>query len=495
MVSKRATTHTPIHRTPTMFHSLRARLALWLLLPLAVLVALCGWFAHEHAEDAADYVQDHDLLSSAKILADRLIWEDGDVHASVPPSALSLFMSPAHDHVYLSVTDAQGQLLAGQPDFPRPQPLQLRGSDHAQWYDAVWQDAPIRAVITRRAMYDVAGAREITITVGKTTHSRDAMVQTLWWPTMEYLLWALAVAVLVSATALTLELRPLLRMARQLAQRPAQDMDFHLDPRPLHQELRPLADTVNQFARTLRAQVARQRQFISDAAHQLRTPLAIQSHTLEQALGQTPDELAQRSVAERRAVLQRLQRSNQQLVNVTHQLLVLAQAEQPTVQAAAAIDLQAVCLQALENFAPAAEHKSIDLGWEGPAGAQHSCTLHRASALLPELVANLLDNAIRYTPAGGQVTLGLQADQHDLTLWVEDNGPGIPLQSRDQVFERFYRIATDTQGTGLGLAIVQEVARTCHAHITLDTATQTPTTPQRPGLRVSVRFPAPASIQ
>ena len=87
-----------------MFHSLRARLALWLLLPLALLVALCGWFAHEHAEDAADYVQDHDLLSSAKILADRLIWEDGDVHASVPPAALSLFMSPARDQVFLSVT-------------------------------------------------------------------------------------------------------------------------------------------------------------------------------------------------------------------------------------------------------------------------------------------------------------------------------------------------------------------------------------------------------
>ena len=147
------------------------------------------WFAHEHAEDAADYVQDHDLRSSAKILADRLIWEDGDVRASVPPSALSLFMSPARDHVYLSVMDAQGQLLAGQQDFPQPQKLQLSGSDNAQWYDAVWQGQPIRAVITRRAMYDVAGAREITILVGKTTHSRDNMVQTLWWPTMEYLLW------------------------------------------------------------------------------------------------------------------------------------------------------------------------------------------------------------------------------------------------------------------------------------------------------------------
>ena len=476
-----------------MLHSLRARLALWLLLPLAVLVALCGWFAHQHAEEAANYVQDHDLLSSAKILADRLIWEDGDVQASVPPSALSLFMSAAHDHVYLSVTDGEGQLLAGQPGFPAPQPLWLTGGDHAQWYDAVWQGQPIRAVATRRAMYDVAGAREITIMVGKTTHSRDAMVQTLWRPTMEYLLWALAVAVLVSATALTLELRPLLSMARQLAQRPAQDLDFHLDSRQLHQELRPLTETVNQFARTLRAQVARQRQFVSDAAHQLRTPLAIQAHTLEQALGQTPAEPAQPGAVQRRAALLRLQRSNQQLINLTHQLLVLAQAEQPAAQATVTADLQALCLQALEDYAPAAERKSIDLGWHGPDAAEtDNCILQAATPLLPELLANLLDNAIRYTPPHGRVTLGLETTAAALTLWVEDNGPGIPAQSRTRVFERFYRLANDTQGTGLGLAIVQEVARSCGATLALGPAQHMPGTQERPGLRVNVQFPRPS---
>jgi len=487
-----------------MLHSLRARLALWLLLPLAVLVGLCGWFAHEHAEDAADYVQDHDLLSSAKILADRLIWEDGDVRASVPPSALSLFMSPARDHVYLSVMDAQGQLLAGQQNFPQPLQLKLSGSDNAQWYDAVWQGQPIRAVITRRAMYDVDGAREITILVGKTTHSRDDMVQTLWWPTMEYLLWALAVAVLVSATALTLELRALLRMARQLAGRPARDVDFHLDSRQLHQELRPLADTVNQFARTIRAQVARQRQFISDAAHQLRTPLAIQAHTLEQALGQTPAELAALSVAQRLAVLQRLQRSNQQLLNVANQLLTLAQAEAGsaahTAQTPQWVDLRALCLQCLEALAPAADLKQIDLGWEeseAPVAAAdaaqplpdaHVFALYTSSRLLPELIANLVDNAIRYTPPQGQVTLGLEASANSLLLWVQDNGPGIPAQSRDLVLERFYRLANDTPGTGLGLAIVQEVSRATGASLQLADAQQRYTPPFGPGLRISVRF-------
>lgn len=471
-----------------MFHSLRARLTLWLLLPLAVLVAVCAYFSHEHAEDVADYVQDHDLLSSAKNLADRLIWEDGDVHASVPPSALSLFMSPQHDQIFLSVSDEQGQLLAGQPDFPRPQTLQLAGGDAAQWYDAVWQGQPIRAVITRRAMFDVAGSRPITIMVGKTTHSRDAMLQSLWLPTLEYLLWALGVTLLVSATALTLELRPLLSMARQLAEREKQDLDFHLDARPLQRELRPLAETVNQFARTIRAQVARQRQFISDAAHQLRTPLAIQSHTLApaaQQFSQLPPELQAQ-------LWQRLQRSNLQLVNVTRQLLVLAQAEQPVAQAQTRIDLQALCLQALENLAPAAEHKAIDLGWE----ASHTgdappapYEVRAATHLLPELIANLLDNAIRYTPPQGRVTLGLQASAQALTLFVEDNGPGIPAQSRDKVFERFYRIASDTQGTGLGLAIVQEVAQACDASITLATAQHMAGTAERPGLRVTVQFP------
>ncbi|MFG5780226.1 sensor histidine kinase [Comamonas sp. J-3] len=474
-----------------MFHSLRARLALWLLLPLALLVALCGWFAHEHAEDAADYVQDHDLLSSAKILADRLIWEDGDVHASVPPAALSLFMSPARDQVFLSVTDTQGQLLAGQPDFPQPQPLQLTGSDNAQWYDATWQGLPIRAVVTRRSMYDVAGAREITIMVGKTTHSRDNMVHTLWWPTMEYLLWALALAVLVSATALTLELRPLLRMARQLAERPAKDLDFHLDSRRLHQELRPLTDTVNQFARTIRAQVARQRQFISDAAHQLRTPLAIQANTLEQALGQSEAELARLSVAQRIAVLQRLQRSNQQLINTTNQLLTLAQAEQvPGTHAAQWLDLRQLCLHCLEQLAPAAEQKQIDLGWDErcePAlqGDARAFSLFSSNPLLPELISNLVDNALRYTPAHGHVTLGLSAEAAQLRLWVEDDGPGIPRQSRDRVFERFYRLQTDSQGSGLGLAIVQEIARASGASIALEDARPDA---QRPGLRVQVRF-------
>ncbi|QIL72412.1 sensor histidine kinase [Diaphorobacter sp. HDW4B] len=472
-----------------MFNSLRTRLALWLLLPLTVLVLVCSILSKRDANNVADYVQDHDLLSSAKILSERLIWEDGNVHATVPPSALSLFMSPAHDQIYLSVTDTDGNLLAGQADFPQPAQLQLAGADAAQWYDATWQGQPIRAVVTSRAMYDVAGSRQFMIMVGKTTHSRDTMVRTLWLPTLEYLLWALGIAMVVSVTALTLELRPLLRMSRQLAERPAKDMDFHIDARALQQELRPLADTVNQFARTIRAQIKRQREFISDAAHQLRTPLAIQAHTL----AQTPKQIEGMNSDQQAALWTRLQRSNQQLVNVTNQLLMLAQAEQSEAHSHAVtpVDLEALCLQALERFAPVADQKTIDLGWHGERDEPDaSFVIQTASPLITELINNLLDNALRYTPASGQVTLGLRAKADGVTLYVEDNGPGIPAQSRDKVFDRFYRIATDTQGTGLGLAIVQEVADACHAEIRLSDAVQGSASPsERPGLRVEIHFP------
>src|SRR5574337_2138821 len=138
--------------------SLRMRLVAWLLLPLSLFVAVSAFFSWRNAATVADYVQDHDLLASAKVLADRLIWDGDAVEASVPPAALALFASPAHDQVFLSVTGADGTLLAGMPGFPLPARRSLQGPDRAQWYDARFEGRPVRAVITERSMYDVAGA-------------------------------------------------------------------------------------------------------------------------------------------------------------------------------------------------------------------------------------------------------------------------------------------------------------------------------------------------
>lgn len=468
--------------------SLRLRLVAWLLLPLSVFVAVCGFLSWRNAAEVADYVQDHDLLASAKVLSDRLIWEGDDVQASVPPAALSLFVSPAHDRVYLSVTDASGRLLAGLPGFPLPQPRRLVGTDRAQWYDATFEGRPVRAVITQRAMYDVAGARDITIAVGKTTASRDQMVRTLWQPSMEYLLIALVLALVLTTLALTWELRPVVRLSRQLAQRDPLHLDFVVDAHALHTELRPVAETINRFVRQLKRHSEAQRRFIADAAHQLRTPLALQASQIEFArYTRQHRQNWETRRADMDAMWRALQTSNRRLIDVTNKLLLLAQAEhgdahtrlEPT-------DLAAVALRCVEQLAAVADRRQIDLGLDAPQAAG-AAMVFAQPALLDALVSNLLDNALRYTQEGGRVTLGVHVAASGVALTVEDNGPGIPAEALEHVFERFYRVSQDTEGTGLGLAIVQEIARAFGATVGLAANPH-----GSHGVLVTVRFPAAA---
>ncbi|WP_082576823.1 sensor histidine kinase [Acidovorax sp. Root70] len=469
--------------TTAMLSSLRFRLALWLLLPLSLFVALCAALSWRNAANVADYVQDHDLLASAKMLSDRLIWEGNDVQASVPPSALSLFASPDRDRVYLNVQGAGGELLAGTPGFPLPAEPHPEGTDQAQWYDTHFQDQPLRAVVVTRTMHDVDGARAYTIAVGKTTHSRDHMLANLWYPTVAYLLAALGLTVALSALALTLELRPVVRLRQQLAQHDPLHLDLQVDAKVLHTELRPVADTINRFVQQLRAHSEAQRRFIADAAHQLRTPLALQSTQIEYARS------APRQPDEQDALWTSLHASNRRLVDVTNKLLLLAQAEHRDAHTRQeTVDLAAVALRCVEQLAALADRQHIDLGLDAPAAGQ---ALVRAEpSLLDALVANLLDNALRYTQQGGRVTVGVRCSAGATGHWVElsvaDNGPGIPEAARERVFERFFRVSEDTtSGTGLGLAIVREIAQAFGATVVLGPHPQ-----EAHGLLVTVRFAA-----
>lgn len=465
--------------------SLRLRLALWLLLPLSVFVAICGYLNWRNAAEVADYVQDHDLLSSAKVLSDRLIWEGDDVQASVPPSALSLFVSPERDRVFLSVTGSNGEVLAGSADFPLPAVRKPEGVDRAQWYDTHFAGVPLRAVVTTRSMFEVGGARDITIAVGKTEGSRDHMLRTLWWPSMQYLLIALLLAIALAVAALTLELRPIVRLSQQLAQRDPLHLDLVVDPGALHTELRPVADTINRFVGQLKAHSEAQRRFIADAAHQLRTPLAMQASQIEFAryTRQHRGEWDTRR-ADMDAMWQAMQTSNRRLVDVTNKLLLLAQAEHGDAHTGQEpVDLAGVALRCVEQLAALADRRGIDLGLESEAGPE-GAMVRAQPALLDALATNLLDNALRYTQEGGRVTVGVRMAQGAVVLTVEDNGPGIAAEARERVFERFYRVAQDTEGTGLGLAIVREIARAFDANVDLAANPR-----EASGLLVTVRFP------
>ncbi|XHS77850.1 sensor histidine kinase [Burkholderiaceae bacterium UC74_6] len=465
--------------------SLRLRLLLWLLLPMSVFVGICGWLSWKNATAVADYVQDHDLLSSAQVLSDRLIWEGDNIAASVPPSALSLFASPERDQVFLSVIGSDGRILAGSEHFPQPAAGNVADP---QWYDAAFEGQELRVVFTRRSMYELGSAQVVSIAVGKTQRSRDAMRLKLWWPSVVYLLVALGLAGALAIGALTLELRPLMRLSRQLRRKDPLHLDLQVDASDLHRELRPVADTLNAFTEQLREHSEAQRRFIADAAHQLRTPLALQASQIEFARytrSHRKDEDWPERRADMDAMWQEMQASNRRLVAVTNKLLLLAQAEQHDVGARLeSVDLSATAIKVMEQLSALADRRRIDLGLEA---LEASLMVLAQPALLDALLANLLDNALRYTEEGGQVTLALARHSDEIVLALDDSGPGIAPELREQVFERFYRASPDTEGTGLGLAIVREAARAFGAQLLLE---------DRPdgarGLRVRVVFrPAP----
>jgi len=303
---------------------------------------------------------------------------------------------------------------------------------------------------------------------------------------MEYLLIALVLAIALAVAALTLELRPIVRLSQQLAQRDPMHLDLVVDPQALHTELRPVADTINRFVAQLKAHSEAQRRFIADAAHQLRTPLAMQASQIEFAryTRQHRGEWDTRR-ADMDAMWLAMQTSNRQLVDVTNKLLLLAQAEHGDAHTRLEeVDLAAVALRCVEHLAALADRRGIDLGLESEAGPQGAFVVAQP-ALLEALATNLLDNALRYTQEGGRVTVGVQRVNGAIELSVEDNGPGIPVEARERVFERFYRVAQDSEGTGLGLAIVREIARAFQADVRLESNPR-----EAHGLLVTVRFPA-----
>ncbi|CAN7373738.1 HAMP domain-containing histidine kinase [Trinickia sp. LjRoot230] len=272
---------------------------------------------------------------------------------------------------------------------------------------------------------------------------------------------------------LTSELRPLLRMKDYIAERkPTQLEPIRFED--LHSELRPIADALNQCAARLRLDVTRRREFIADAAHQLRTPLALLELQVQCAFRCEHDD------PEIREAIAGIRCTGRKMTGIVNQLLLLAQADETIPPAArAAVDMKGIVTTAIEELATAAQHRNVDLGAE-LAG---ELFVSGSANLLMALVKNVIENAIRHIQEGGRVTASCRLDAKEVIFEVEDNGPGIAAEERPRVFDLFYRGRSSAEGTGLGLAIVRRVAEAHGGSVTLASG------PERVGLQVTVRLP------
>jgi len=448
--------------------SLRAQLFAWVVLTLIGAICINLYLSFHSANATSDLVTDHTLLASARVIAEAVhVDANGTVQVDIPPAALEMFDTGYGDRVFYQVVTAWGNLVAGYPDLPQPKRQQIGE-------DTEFRADQVRVMMLNHPIVGLGEDSTISVTVAVTHNSQYAMRNRLWLSDFTKQLVLVLLAGLVTIIGLQRGLAPVLRLRDAVRERGRQRLD-PLEPDMVQSELRPLVHALNDHMERVQNQMAAQRRFVSNAAHQLRTPLALIS--TQASVAAREDDTIRRDEA-----LTALRSSTKQVTRLASQLLTLSRAEPGSRRPRSdTIDLVATARQVLENLAEEALRRNIDLGLEADGVPVH---VEGDGTMLREMLVNLVDNALRYTPADGRVTVGVAREGDEAVLWVEDNGPGIPQAERAQVFERFYRIiGTEPEGSGLGLAIVREVVDGAGGTVTLGDATGG-------GLLVTVRLPA-----
>jgi two-component system sensor histidine kinase TctE len=463
-------------RTPG---SLRNQLLRWLIIPLVALAALNALSAYYNALDAADLAYDRALLASTRALAERVTVRDGKVVADVPYVALDSFETDTLGRIYYKVSGMHGELVSGYEDLP-PVPANAPRSETypalVRFYQADYNGQPIRIAALVQPVFDDSMRGIALIQVGETLDARRNLTRKIITDTLTHQAAMVLAAGALVWLAVRLVLRPLMQLKEAVEQRAPSDLS-DVDPALVHREVRPLVTAMNGALARMHTLMASQRRFIADASHQLRTPLTVLKTQAEMALREN-DPVAMRRIVEAMAG------TTDATVRLANRLLTLARVE----HGAHAAEFGPVALAELAqqvglDLAPAAVGKPVALELDAAQAVQ----VRGQAMLLRELISNLVDNAIRYTPAGGTVTMRVAPSSGGAQLEVEDSGPGIATAEREAVFTPFYRAAstmeTNPDGTGLGLTIVREIATLHGAEVELDSGAAG-------GLLVRVRFPA-----
>jgi two-component system sensor histidine kinase TctE len=432
--------------------SIRLRLLQWLLGPILLVNLVLAGLVYALAWAPARAAFDQGLQDTAALLAER-------IRAGASPS---LPQQPgSRDRLWFVLRDASGRHLAGDPGFPLLRPGMPS------------YDASIKGESARVASLAVAGpAGPLQLGVARTLRQRDEVRSAILRSLI--VLVALATVTLVGLVWLSVSngLRPLARIRAELAGRDPGDL-APLPAQEVPYEIAPVVAGFNDLLDKVEAGARAQRDFMADMAHQLRTPLAglqLQLEWLGARHAGDPETV-------RALGLMRL--ANERMIRQVNQLLALARARQAQAgPVMAPLDLAALVGESIQYYVEEAGRRNIDIGF----------ALEPARALgdafqLRDLMDNLVDNALRYTPGGGSVTVSTAMEGEEALFAVEDNGPGIPPAKRALVFERFVRLDGHSQGSGLGLAIVRDIASAHRARVELGPG------PGGTGARIAVRFP------
>ncbi|MCL5965900.1 MAG: ATP-binding protein [Deltaproteobacteria bacterium] len=431
--------------------SIRRRLLVWLLSASLMACALAGAFTYYEAREEVDELFDRQLRQVALSLRHQEVF--------LPAASGGGPGSEEEDDVVVQVWNREGVLAYAS----RPGVLPPRSSrsgfgtvsrDGDRWRLFVLTE-PARTI---QVAQPLSARREISAGIAMSLLAPSLALI----PALGILIWI----------AVGRGLRPLAAVAAGVGRRNPSAME-PLPERNLPKEIAPLVRELNDLLERLSQAMEAQHRFVADAAHELRTPLAAVDLQLQ---------IVERSVTaeEKAAAMARLKGGIHRASRLVQQLLTMARLEpEATPHRLTRLDLADLVRTSVAEWSPAAQEKGIDLGLAHADPARIDADAEQLQILL----GNLIDNAIRYTPEGGRVDVGLLGDETGARIVVEDNGPGIPEREMTRVFDRFYRCAgTGAPGSGLGLAIVRKIAERLGGRVTLEAGHG------GRGLRATVRF-------
>jgi two-component system sensor histidine kinase TctE len=487
----------------------------WMLAPLLLLWPISIAITYFIAKAIANGPFDRALETRVNVLAQQIQPVNGVAELSLPVLTRDFFSANNASKIVYQVRGTHGELLAGDASLPLPHEGKdslpppglvafrndmLHGRDIRVAYASVelphaaLAQPPCENLQTRAAKPGCS--LPAFVQVAETVDERNQLANDIIKGVILPQFVILPLAIVLVWFGLSRGLAPLTTLQASLRARHPNDIS-PLEAQHAPPEIAPLVTSFNDLLARLAKNIELQKRFIADAAHQMKTPLAGLRTQAELALRHDVS-------AEVRRSLEHIATSSEHAARLVTQLLTLARAEnRMPEQAFETIEIAALARQAVHDWVQPALAKQMDLGYEGPDSSDASVMIDGNALMLREMLSNLIDNAIRYTPEGGRITVRVRLDTPDtpdtvarsVHLEIEDTGPGIPLTERTRVLERFYRIlGREGDGSGLGLAIVSEIVAMHRGALTISDNVYRET-PRLAGTLVRVSLQTASPIQ
>ncbi len=434
--------------------SISGKLLTVLLVPLCIMFVLTALIAYNLAAWFANDSYDKELLNAAHAVAARLSKDENGLVADLPTAVQEVLRHNDRDEIFYQVLSTAKVRLAG--DAILPMPANDINTDKPSFRNAVVNFHNVRIARIRVPLHEDPN-NIVVVQVARTLNARNELVHCIFLSIVIPQIFLGIISVCCVRYGVNDGLKPMVNLSQEIQQRSQWDLNA-IDSKNSPSEMIPFIDAINSLFQRIDSHIEEQKRFVANAAHQLRTPVAGLRAYIEYG----------RRIANGNNgfsdVLAQLDAGTDRIAELVGGLLILARASERRIKQREYIDLNDLCSEVTSDLIRQAANKRVELFFQ-PSSKQ--CMVIGDKSEIQEMISNIVDNAVSYSPDGGVVNVTVKAGPPPVIV-VQDNGPGIPVKERQRVFERFYRVlGTRVNGTGLGLAIVQEIAQSHKAKVEL----------------------------